>query len=822
MKLCPICATSYPEGHRTCPTHGTVLVETAELLPGTVIRDCYRILRTLGKGGMGTVYLAEHTLMGEPRALKFLSSALASNPTFVQRFLQEARAASKLRHPNIATTYELGQSEDGSFYISMEYVDGPSLRAAITQSPQGIPPERAFRIIHGVAEALAAAHAKQMVHRDIKPENILLSASETPHGPTEIPKVVDFGIVAMNDGASHLTQTGRPLLTAEYAAPEQWRGAVPSAELDGRTDLYSMGCMFFEMLTGQQPFHAESYEGWFEQHVYSAPPAVSFIRPELARYPGLDEMVLTLLAKDRERRTANVERFLNELDLVIAHGSGTRSISREPTRNDLYVGQGTVPPPERKTAIDVRTASKPEYPANPPWQQVSPQSMNPGMNPGWQQSPSPPISPPIAPGYGAYPPQPTPPVYPQQYATPPPSRRQTSSVNKGVLFTVLGTFLLLTIGVVGTFVYLRHNQDQNQTQSGQSTDSTQIDQPAPQPQPEPPSLPSPSVTNAPTAPTQPAIAANQSTRPRPAAAAKGPAALTDPVSIAARAIALYNEKQYTQAASLLAQACASGQADSCDYLGYAYQHKLGVDEDFSRAVASYEKGCQANSLAACSHLASMFLSHTGVAEDDQRALGLFTRACNGDYAEACMNLGNMYQYKKGVAQDFPRAVTLYGKACNAGSMAACNSLGMLYQRAQGVEQDYAKALSLYGKACDANIADGCNNLGFMYQKKLGVEQDYVRAASFFTKACDGGNAFACNNIGIMYQDSEGVELDYAKAATYYAKACNGGSSNGCSDLGELYRKGSGVPKDSEKARTYLSKGCSMGNQWGCDHLKLVQ
>jgi serine/threonine protein kinase len=140
-----------------------------------MIRDCYRIERTLGKGGMGIVYLAEHTLMGEPRALKFLSGALASNPSFVQRFLQEARASNKLRHPNIAQTLELGQSEDGSFYISMEFVDGPSLRGILDQSPFGLPPDRAFNIVRGVAEALGAAHAKHMVHRDIKPENILLA-----------------------------------------------------------------------------------------------------------------------------------------------------------------------------------------------------------------------------------------------------------------------------------------------------------------------------------------------------------------------------------------------------------------------------------------------------------------------------------------------------------------------------------------------------------------------------------------------------------------------------------------------------------------------
>ena len=825
MKLCPICATSYPADHRTCPTHGTVLVDTAELAPGTIVRDCYRIERTIGKGGMGTVYLAEHTLMREPRALKFLSSALASNPTFVQRFLQEARAASKLRHPNIAATLELGQSEDGSFYISMEYIDGPSLRALILQSPEGLPPARAFSIVRGIAEGLGAAHAKRMVHRDIKPENILLATA--PEG--EVPKVVDFGIVALNDGVS-LTQTGRPLLTAEYAAPEQWRGATPASELDGRTDLYSLGCMFFEMLTGQLPFHSDSYEGWFEQHVYTLPPSPSYIRPELARFAGLDSLVLQLLAKDREQRPANVDAFLHDLNCVVAQGSGTRSLSREPTRNDLFVtGAGGMPPTaaRRRTVLDVQTG--------------------PSHNSGWSSNPPSPPNDNFQPhnaaaylnnaeAYQPVHPNPATPAYAQPpYAAPVhvapvsrvPLQPAKAPLNRGALFAILGIFLLLTLGVVAAFLWVRNKQNLQTVQTEQTGQTGQADQasqqhsPDTQPDTQPPPIGSgaaalPSPAPAPLQPSNP----NGESRLQPSI--KTPTMPTDPVSIAAKAIALYNEKDYAAAGALLTKACSSGQADSCDYLGLMYQHKLGVSQDYGRAEAFYDKGCQAGSMAACSHLGNLYLNHLGVNQDYERALALYTRACNGDYADACQNLGSMYQFKKGVAQDFTRAVSLYGKACNNGSMNGCNSLGVLYQHSLGVQADFPKSVALYGKACEAGVADGCNNLGYMHQHAMGVEQDYAKAAALYGKACEGGNAFACNNLGIMYQSKQGVEQDYARAATYYAKACEGGSSNGCSDLGDLYRTGNGVPKDSGKARTYLSKGCGMGNQWGCDRLKQVE
>jgi uncharacterized protein len=758
MKLCPICATSYPASHRTCPTHGTVLVDTPELPPGTMIRDCYRIERTLGKGGMGIVYLAEHTLMGEPRALKFLSSALASNPTFVQRFLQEARAASKLRHPNIAATLELGQSEDGSFYISMEYVDGPSLRAVIEQFPRGLPVERACAIARGVAEALAAAHANRLVHRDIKPENVLLSLTRekmregTPE--SEIPKVVDFGIVAISDGVSRLTQTGRPLLTAE-----QWRGSIPASELDGRTDLYSLGCMFFEMLTGQLPFHAETYEGWFEKHVYAMPPTPSYFRPELTRFPWLDSVVLHLLAKEREQRTANVHEFLTELDRAL-HGSLAAGTVAS------HAGQD--PSQRRQTMFDTSEPYGAPYdaqgspiPAAPLWQSPSNSSnLDTFGTPRNQPAP-------YSGGNGADQiPAPVPiPIHGQRI----PPKPSGLTRYRGVLFGALGAFMLIILGAIALVVWQRREEAARQSQTAQAEQADQIsaqrsiDSQA-QPNPTQSNLPQ---ANPATQPKSGRAGSNQpnsaqttaakadlnpppSPQPKVQLAAKLPVAPPTAAEVAEQGLAFYRQQQYAQAEPLLAKSCNLGQGNSCDYLGRMYQHKQGVEQDYKRAWSLYSEGCDDGSFQSCDHLASM------------------------------------YNYKLGIAQDYPRAATLYGKACNGG------------------------------------VLEACNDLGFMYQMKQGVEQDYPHALMLYQRACDGGVALACNNLGIMYQDKEGVEQNYARAATYYTKACEGGNPRGCSDLGDLYRSGYGVPKDADKARTYLSKGCSMGNQWGCDRLKQVQ
>ncbi|UWZ82362.1 serine/threonine-protein kinase [Occallatibacter riparius] len=296
MKSCPVCETAYPNDLAVCSKDGAVLVPNAEREPGAIIRGKYRIVRTLGHGGMGTVYLAEHMLLGRLRALKFILGNLAHDIRFVKRFRQEAQTAVELRHPNIVEVVDLDQAEDGTPYIAMEFVDGPDLRTVLQSG--ALPIDRAIAIARGVALGLGAAHARGIVHRDLKPENILLTAHrrDATH-----PKLADFGIAAINDAAGAISRTSL-LLTPEYASPEQWRGTAVQ-QLDGRTDLYALGCVLYEMLTGRNPFQAEDPHGWMHQHLEVEPPRPSMVRPEVAEWAGLDEAVLRLLAKNRDRRT---------------------------------------------------------------------------------------------------------------------------------------------------------------------------------------------------------------------------------------------------------------------------------------------------------------------------------------------------------------------------------------------------------------------------------------------------------------------------------------------------------------------------------------
>jgi serine/threonine protein kinase len=331
MKHCPVCLTDYGDQQSVCPTDGAQLLQPYGWAPGTIIRGRYRILSAIGQGGMGIVYKAQHIALEEVRALKVMSPQLASDPKFLRRFHQEAKVARGLKHPNLVHVDDLEQAEDGSLFIAMEYVEGVSLRELLRTSPGGLPAPRTLRIIRSIAGGLEYAHAGGLVHRDIKPENILIARNA--RGQDE-PKILDFGIVALKESTG--TVSSRPLLTTAYAAPEQWRG-VPGNQLDGRTDLYALGVMFFEMLTGAPPFEASTIEQWMFAHLTQPPPAPSSRLPELAAIAGLDDLVLRLMAKTPEERPADAGVLLREISTIEAQISGSAGAS--PT------GYGSTPAP---------------------------------------------------------------------------------------------------------------------------------------------------------------------------------------------------------------------------------------------------------------------------------------------------------------------------------------------------------------------------------------------------------------------------------------------------------------------------------------------
>jgi eukaryotic-like serine/threonine-protein kinase len=333
MKRCTRCGTSYPNQNSYCEIDGAMLTASAELDPGTIIRDKYRIVRALGQGGMGTVYLADHILLGRQRALKFISTGLNQDPRLLKRFRLEALAAIELRHPNIVEVVDLDQAEDGSPYIAMEYVAGPELRHVLEEGPLAV--ERSLEIARGIAAGLSAAHARGIIHRDVKPENILLARQ----GEQETPKLLDFGIAAIReDPGINMTRTRGLMLTQEYAAPEQWLG-MPAERMDGRVDLYALGGVLYEMLTGQGCLSSVDNESWGYWHTRGERRPPGRLRPELAQWPGLDALVVRLLCAEREGRPSSALDVVRDLDVLM---KGRSAIPSEAVRPAASQGTTSV------------------------------------------------------------------------------------------------------------------------------------------------------------------------------------------------------------------------------------------------------------------------------------------------------------------------------------------------------------------------------------------------------------------------------------------------------------------------------------------------
>jgi serine/threonine protein kinase len=466
-------------------------------------------------------------------------------------------------------------------------------------APAGcFPIPRALAIARGVAQGLAAAHAKGIIHRDVKPENILLANPDTP---AETPKLLDFGIAAVHETVTAVSRTHGLMLTPPYASPEQWRG-TPADQLDGRADLYALGGVLYEMLTGQTPFQAHNSEGWMYQHLQEQPQPPSNLRPELANWQGLDALVVSLLAKDREQRPRDAAELVGLLDAVryVAPDARQETVSedaapaekqreiRRSGRVPVWVWTASVlallaaafaagrifwPKPPATTRSGV--TGVPPGLVEEPFPQAQPSSQ-PASTPaagGWQISDSP---------------------------TPPqPSTQEPNSATDPYAAIA-----------------------------------------------KPPGSPQPSSQ-----PTSKGGLAPWEEEPSNAEAEK-------------LAMRFYNQHRSKEAAPLFKQACSGGIAEGCWFLGIMYGTGQGVPKSEATAVALLSKACDAGMAIGCYDAALGYTSGKGIGKDYQRAALLYSKACDADIGPACSNLSDIYALGAGgIEPDIPRAQELARKAC---------------------------------------------------------------------------------------------------------------------------------------------------------------
>ena len=292
----------------------------AKALIGTTIADRYRIERLLGEGGMGAVYQAEHTLMRKRMAIKVLHPEMIRLPEVVQRFENEAIAAAHIDSPHVVTATDFGKLEDGAFYLALEFIEGKSLREVLAGGPLDL--GRALHVGRQIATALSRAHALKIVHRDLKPENVMLV--ERPDDPSFV-KVLDFGIAkvslgeivgeesAPGPGKPVLTQAGMVYGTPEYMAPEQALGQP----VDARADLYALGVMLYEMMTGRRPFEAESKVALLGMQVTAPVPPMAQKNPEANVPPEVEALVNRLLAKEASDRLGDARELIDGINAAL-------------------------------------------------------------------------------------------------------------------------------------------------------------------------------------------------------------------------------------------------------------------------------------------------------------------------------------------------------------------------------------------------------------------------------------------------------------------------------------------------------------------------
>ena len=316
----------------------------------------YRVKGELGRGGMGAVYLAEQPGLGREVAIKELIQSAATDPVALKRFLQEAQVMARTSHPNLVQVHDLELTGETN-YIVLEFVRGKSLRDWLNRGP--IPPPQVFAVMHGVLQALDYAHKHAIVHRDMKPENVLLSDDG-------MVKVADFGIARLTDDTGvggTATKTGTTVGTPQYMSPEQ----VASSKVDGRSDLYSTGIMFYELVAGQAPFTANESDGPFTlmaKHVQAPPKPPSLHRPGLDL--ALEEAILKSISKRPEDRYQTGQEFDDAISRIADRLFPGWQRSLEPGADLSKMVPGATPSPMIMPATPIGIASQQPAMAVPP------------------------------------------------------------------------------------------------------------------------------------------------------------------------------------------------------------------------------------------------------------------------------------------------------------------------------------------------------------------------------------------------------------------------------------------------------------------------
>ncbi len=336
---CVLCHREFDDTLAKCPFDGANLIaEVHDPLVGTLLAEHYKILSVIGHGGMGVVYKAKHDTMDRFVAIKMLQSQHVRDGNAIRRFRQEAKAASRLSHPHVITIHDFGMSPNGQPYIVMDYIEGMGLDAIIKKDGK-VGVDRSVKIFAQACDALAHAHEQGIVHRDLKPSNIMLIETEDEK---DFVKIVDFGVAKLipfsGEESQRLTQTGEVCGSPIYMSPEQCMGH----KLDARSDIYSMGVMIYESITGELPLLGNTMVDTMNKHLTESAKPFSVIRPDLYIPERIEKVVFKALEKDPKNRQQSMTELKQELQFSIPTPSKSQQlramVPKQPTSSAATAG----------------------------------------------------------------------------------------------------------------------------------------------------------------------------------------------------------------------------------------------------------------------------------------------------------------------------------------------------------------------------------------------------------------------------------------------------------------------------------------------------
>ena len=741
-----------------------------------MVRGKYQVLAKLGHGGMGVVYKVRHIHLGDIWALKLVSTRMADEPGFLQRFRTEALLMRRLDHPNVVRVYDFDETEDGRPFIVMECVEGQSLDRLVAPS-RPLDTRRALRITMQACGALAAAHRLGIIHRDIKPANLLVGRA--PDG-SDLVKVVDFGVAKVKESgeqvAEVLTRTGFVIGTPDYMSPEQAQG-VRGDNLDGRTDLYSLGVVLFHVLTGRLPFVADTPMKLLLAHIQATPPDPRTLRADLS--PATAAAVLKALQKDRARRFADAAEMRSVLAAAL---EGEESALAPTGRQAASGGCPTARQPVRE-ALPTRPPAA--WPPSPPTPVPPPQTLPPA-----------PPSAPVATAVPALPPAPV----------------VVRSVRARSAWASVAASTLVILGLVALGVVLwTMNRPKPPISSQPAAQNPAV---APQPTAENPVIAPPTAAKDTTltgllpAPVPPA-------RPAPTADSRGGG--TGDVAVPPDQAPVKSMPPSSTTAGNAASAppvtVSPGTSAVPMFLDMArkYEQGNGVTQDVAEAVKWYRKAADRGDATGQVNVGLAYLNGRGVPQDDAEAARWFRKAADQGNARGQNAYGVLLQTGRGVPRNDAEALGWIRASAAQGEARAQHNLGLAYQRGAGVPQDEVEAAKWHRKAAEQNYPSAEFNLGLMLEFGRGVAKNESEAAIWYRKAADQGNAKAQVNLGLLYQRGAGVQKDDAEAVRWYRKAAEQNDPWGEFDLGWMLESGRGVAKSEVEAARWYRKAADQGN-----------